>query len=118
MKVVNIGDVKADEGTSKLFRGKVYIQRLIDEKMAKELRLSVVTFNPGAKNVFHTHTFEQVLYVTDGKGIVATDKEEHVVIPGMVIFIPAGERHWHGATEDTSFSHIAISTPGQTDFGA
>jgi len=68
-----------------------------------------VNFSPGAVNVFHTHTSDQILYVTEGKGIVATENEEVTVTPGTIIFIPAGERHWHGATKETAFSHIFIS---------
>ena len=116
MKVIKSSELKQEESTSKLFQGKVYLQRLVDEKTAKGLRVSMVNFSPGAKNVFHSHTFEQVLYVIDGKGIVATEKEEYVVMPGTVVFIPPGERHWHGATKDTSFSHLSIITPGETSF--
>ena len=116
MKVVKISDVKAEESTSKIFRGgKVSIQRLIGES-TNELRVIEVNFSPGAACVFHTHTFEQVLYVTEGKGIVATENEEITVTPGTIIFIPAGEKHWHGATKDATFSHIAMMTPGETSF--
>jgi quercetin dioxygenase-like cupin family protein len=72
----------------------------------------LVTFGPGARLNFHTHTYEQILYVTEGKGIVATKKEEKTVTPGAVIYIEPGEVHWHGATKDSSFSHIAIQKPG------
>lgn len=115
MKVVKISDSEAQESTSKIFRGKVSIQSIIGES-TDELRVIVVNFSPGAINVFHTHTFDQVLYVTNGTGIVATEKEEITVVPGTIIFIPAGERHWHGATKDTAFSHIAIMPPGETNF--
>ena len=115
MKVVRISDVKAEESTTPLFRGKVSRQCLIGES-EDELRVAVLNFSPGAVNVFHTHTFDQILYVTEGKGIVATENEEIAVTPGTIIFIPAGERHWHGATKDTAFSHIAIMPPGHTNF--
>jgi len=116
MKVVKISDIKAGESTNPIFTGgKVSIQRLIGEK-EDELRVSVVNFSPGAVNVLHTHTYDQILYVTEGKGIVATENEEITVTPGTIIFIPAGEKHWHGATKDTAFSHIAIMPPGTTSF--
>ena len=116
MKVVRIGNVEAqDESANKIFRGKVSMQRVIGEG-EDDFRVIVVHFSPGAVNVFHTHTFDQVLYVTEGRGIVATKKEEVTVTPGTVIFIPAGENHWHGAAEDTAFSHIAIMPPGNTSF--
>lgn len=115
MKVARINDIKAQEVTDKIFRGKVSIQHIIGET-TDELRVGVVNFSPGAVNVFHTHTFDQVLYVTEGTGIVATEKEEVTVTPGTIIFIPAGEKHWHGATKDTAFSHIAVMPPGVTEF--
>ena len=115
MKVVRISDIEAEEATSKLFRGKVSSQRIISEGEGK-IRFTVVNFSPGAVNVFHTHTFDQILHITEGTGIVATEKEEITVTPGTVVFIPAGERHWHGATKDTAFSHISIAPPGETSF--
>lgn len=115
MKVVKTSDIEARESTSKIFRGKVSIQHLIGES-EDELRAAVVNFSPGAVNVFHTHTSDQILYATKGTGIVATKSEEITVTPGTIIFIPAGEKHWHGATKDAAFSHIFISPPGHTSF--
>ena len=109
MIVVKSSDVKAIESTGDLVaKGTVYRQLLIDEKMAGGLQVAVVSFSPGARLNFHTHELEQVLYVTDGAGIVATEEEEYIVTPGTVILIPPGEVHWHGATEDTPFSHVTI----------
>ena len=45
------------------------------------------------------------------KGIIATEDKEVVITPGDVVLIPAGEKHWHGATEDSDFAHIYVSTP-------
>jgi 4-carboxymuconolactone decarboxylase len=54
---------------------------------------------------------EQVFIVTAGKGIVATDKEEASVVPGNIVFIPAGEKHWHGAAEGSPFPHLYVISP-------
>ena len=115
MKVVKLSDVPAEASADKIFRGKVKVQRIIGQS-EDELRAIVVNFSPGSRNVFHTHTFSQILYVTEGKGIVATEDKEVTVTPGTLIFIPAGENHWHGATKDSSFAHIAIMPPGRTNF--
>ena len=116
MKVVNIKDVTArDAGDNPIFQGAVSMQAIIGSS-PDELRVSVVNFSPGAVHVFHTHTFDQVLYVTEGKGIVATEAQEVTVTPGMIIHIPAGENHWHGAARDSAFSHIAFMLPGETSF--
>ena len=115
MKVVKISDIKAEVSTRKIFRGKVSVQRIIGENQ-DEFRVTQVNFSPGSVNVFHTHTFDQVLYVTDGTGVVATENKEVTVTPGTTIFIPAGEKHWHGATKNSAFSHLAIMPPGKTSF--
>lgn len=115
MKVVRMEDVKPDYGTRPIFSGRVGRQPLITEDMAKTLRVAAVTFSPGARTKLHTHTHDQVLYVVAGKGILATEHESHVVTPGTAIFVPPGERHWHGATEDMFFTHLSITAPGRTE---
>jgi quercetin dioxygenase-like cupin family protein len=92
--------------------GPVTRKALIDAADAGGYGILLVTFGPGARLNFHTHTYEQILYVTEGKGIVATREEEKVVTPGTIVYIAPGEVHWHGATGDSSFSHIAIQKPG------
>jgi quercetin dioxygenase-like cupin family protein len=47
-----------------------------------------------------------------GKGIVATEKEERFVTKGVIVFIPAGEKHWHGAMKGSEFSHIYVLKSG------
>lgn len=69
-----------------------------------------VTFQPGARTAWHTHPLGQTLIVTDGRGWVQRDGgpiEE--VRAGDVAWIPAGARHWHGATPTTAMSHVAVA---------
>ena len=111
MIVVNSNDVEAivnQEGDPMTARGPVYMRRLINAKTTGGFGVSLVTFGPGARLNFHTHPVEQILYVTEGKGILATKEEEKIVTPGMVVVIPPDEVHWHGATEDSSFTHLAL----------
>jgi len=115
MKILNIIDVKEDENKSNLYIGEVSRKPLINEKLSSELRVGMVAFTAGARNTWHTHTIDQALYVTGGKGIVATEHEEVIVTPGTIIFIPAGEKHWHGAAQESPFSHLAINIPGKTN---
>ncbi len=113
MKVVKISDVDAKEAAGSYFRGKVSLRGIVGESEG-EFRVVVVHFSPGAASVFHSHTADHVLYVTEGTGIVATESEEVRVTPGTVIHIPAGERHRHGAAKEAAASQIAIMPPGET----
>lgn len=117
MNVIKMNEVKPMEAFSNLFEGKVTTQLLIDSGLSGEFRASLITFSPGARNIFHSHTNDQVLLITEGRGIVATKAKEYTVTSGTIIFIPAGELHWHGAVSNSSFSHISFTVPGQkTDF--
>jgi len=73
---------------------------------------AIVNFGHGVRNKFHTHTCDQMLIVTSGKGIVATEQEQRVVEAGDLILVTTGEKHWHGATPSTEFAHITITVPG------
>ncbi len=113
MKIVRKG---AEERTNApIFVGEVYRTPAVGDDETHQLHLGVVRFAAGARNVLHTHSYDQVLYVTEGEGIVATEQHENVVKAGDVAVIPAGERHWHGATAQTGMTHLAIGTPGTTE---
>ncbi len=116
MKVMRTSDIEAPESTSKIFTGGIVKRQGIVGEAGNELRVAIINFSPGAHCVFHTHTFDQILYATKGTGIVATEDEEIEMKQGTWAIIPAGEKHWHGATKDTAFSHIAIMPPGETSF--
>jgi quercetin dioxygenase-like cupin family protein len=93
-------------------KGPVHRKTLVETKDTGGFGVLLVTFGPGARLNFHAHTYEQILYVTEGKGIVATRDKEEVVTPGDCIYIAPGEIHWHGATQDSSFAHLAIQKAG------
>lgn len=76
-----------------------------------------VTFEPGCRNNWHIHHASsgggQVLICTAGEGWYQQEGLPAMSLrEGMVIFIPAGKKHWHGAQSDTWFSHIAFELPG------
>ncbi|MGE5252646.1 MAG: cupin domain-containing protein [Planctomycetaceae bacterium] len=110
MKIVKMNEVPKVTRNTSLFTGPVSSQPLVDD--SKELRISIVSFGKGIKNKFHKHEADQVLIVTAGKGIVATGEEERVVEVGDLIIFPAGEKHWHGATQDSEFSHLVVTRAG------
>ena len=110
MQVITSNKVEKEPFSTPLFTGPdVNIQRLLPE--SREFDVNIVNFGKGVRNKFHDHDHEQVLIVTAGKGIIATEDREVVITPGDVVLIPAGEKHWHGATENSEFSHIYVSNP-------
>jgi quercetin dioxygenase-like cupin family protein len=117
MKVIRIDELPAEKRSGGIFIGTVESVALVNESLgASDLKLDMIRFPRGVRNKLHSHTYDQVLYVTGGKGIVATEKEKKIVTPGFVAFIPRGELHWHGATEDSAFEHISILRPGETKY--
>ena len=111
MRVTKISEVKKESFSSPLFTGPdVTRQVLLPD--SKEFNVNVVNFGRGVRNKFHAHDSEQILLVTSGNGMIATEAEEKVIIQGDVVIIPAGEKHWHGATKDSNFSHIYLSRLG------
>jgi quercetin dioxygenase-like cupin family protein len=110
LKAINLNEVPSEDTAGGIFEGgSVNTKTLIDKELgAEEIKAAIVTFSPGARTKTHTQDHEQVLYVLSGKGIVANEHEEHVAMPGMVFLIQAGEKHWHGATPESSFSHLYV----------
>jgi quercetin dioxygenase-like cupin family protein len=117
MHVVKIADLKEEPmGTATPIAGWTggpvsrSRQTIIPDGDSNDYRCSVVNFKPGATTGWHAHTCDQILVVTGGSGIVATEHAEHEIGVGDVVHIKAGERHWHGAKADTTLSHITITT--------
>ncbi len=112
MKVIRHDPSTAQPDQGAIFVGEVLRQPLVTEAEAGLLRVTSVTFIDGARNRLHHHAADQVLVVTHGRGVVATEQERREVAVGDVIVIPAGERHWHGGLPGERFTHLAILTPG------
>ena len=76
-----------------------------------------VTFEPECRNNWHIHRAVsgggQMLICVGGKGFYQEwGKRPIEMTPGTVVNIPAGVKHWHGATADSWFSHLAVEVPG------
>lgn len=92
------------------FTGSVRVDMLHTPKPPSRYSAAYVTFEPGARTVWHTHPVGQTLIVNAGVGLVQRDGDAAETIrPGDVVWIPAGVRHWHGAAPKTGMTHIAIT---------
>jgi quercetin dioxygenase-like cupin family protein len=100
---------KVITGAPDRFTGSVRVQSLFDAKKPAHSSGGQVTFQPGARSAWHTHPLGQVLIVTDGVGWVQQwGGPVRVIRKGDVVWIPAGVKHWHGATPTTAMTHIAF----------
>lgn len=91
------------------FTGTVRFDPLISAPEPARLSGLTVTFEPGARTHWHTHPLGQTLIVTAGLGRAQTEGEAiQTLRPGDVIWIPPGEKHWHGAAPDCAMTHIAL----------
>ncbi|SAL01772.1 cupin 2 domain-containing protein [Caballeronia calidae] len=71
---------------------------------------NLVTFEPGARTVWHTHPKGQYLMVVSGVGLYQEwGKPTRELHPGDVVWCPPGIKHWHGATPTTAMTHLAVS---------
>lgn len=111
MDIVRMSEVYEKPFANPLFTG-TDVTRQILAPDSKEYTINNVHFGMGIRTKFHSHDSEQILIVTAGTGIVATEEEERLVTVGDIIFSPAGEKHWHGATKDSEFSHIFVLRSG------
>jgi quercetin dioxygenase-like cupin family protein len=87
-------------------------QTIIEPGESANFNCSVVNFSQGCTTGWHIHSCDQLLIVTSGSGMVATEHEQREINVGDVVQIKAGERHWHGARADTTMGHITITLVG------
>lgn len=96
------------KGSSDLFIGDVYVDPIVDHPDAR-FSVATVHFTPGARNAWHSHAAGQVLHCTEGVGVVVTDDEVIVLRPGVTVWTPPNQRHWHAAAPDHFMTHLAMS---------
>ena len=109
MIINRIGSQPSGKGPVEYFTGVVRIDPLISPPEPSRVSMALVTFEPGARTAWHTHPFGQSLIITAGCGWVQREGEiRQEIHPGDTVYFSPGEKHWHGATDTTAMSHIAI----------
>ncbi len=103
-----------NDAYAEYFTGQSYIALLTKEGVFS----ANITFEPGCRNNWHIHHSKsgggQILFCTAGTGwYQEKGKPAQLLKPGDVVNIPAGVNHWHGATKDSWFAHIALSVPAE-----
>lgn len=104
------GETPAVIGKANQFTGHVVITPLLPANGVTNANLGLVDFAPGARTAWHTHPMGQLLIVTAGRGWVQKEGQERQEIkPQDVVWIPAGVKHWHGATDSSPMTHLAMT---------
>jgi len=111
MDIKRSGSQPSGIGPAEWFTGTVRVDPLFQAPPSDPARVSgaSVTFEPGARTAWHTHPLGQTLIVTAGSGRAQRwEGPIEQIRPGDVVWIPPGEKHWHGAAATTAMTHIAI----------
>ena len=115
MDIQRNGSQPSGKGPAEWFTGIVRVEPLFKSAGSADFGGSLITFEPGARSAWHTHPCGQTLIVTSGLGWTRREGEQKQEIrPGDVVTWPPGKKHWHGATDTTAVTHIAIQ---QADAG-
>ncbi len=93
------------------FTGQSYLNMLSTQGVS----IGNVTFEPGCRNNWHIHhKGGQILLCTAGRGYYQEwGKPARKLGPGDVVNIPPEVKHWHGATKDSWFAHLAVEVPAE-----
>lgn len=110
IKITRSGSQRITEGAAAHFTGSVHIEPLFDAIDPSRTVGASVTFEPGARTVWHTHPLGQTLIVTEGVGwIQQWGGPIEEIRKDDVVWIPPGTKHWHRATSTSSMTHTAIT---------
>ncbi len=95
---------------SAVFTGSAWVRPLFSPTEASHTYGASVTFAPGTRTYWHMHPTQQTLIVIEGQGYVQEwGKPAQAIQAGDVVICPPGVKHWHGATADSTMTHIALS---------
>jgi quercetin dioxygenase-like cupin family protein len=107
--ITRSGSQPSRPGPAENFTGSVRIDPLFNANPPSRVSGGRVTFEPGARTAWHTHPLGQTLIVTAGSGWVRQwGRPTQEIREGDVVWIPPGQKHWHGATATTRMTHVAI----------
>lgn len=109
MDIKAAGTVPSRRAPSDWFTGTVWQDPVIETPAPARLQAVIVRFEPGARTAWHSHPLGQTLHVVSGSGLVQVWGERlREIKAGDTVWIPPGEKHWHGASPSTTMSHIAM----------
>lgn len=117
MNTINPNSLPGEPGNPSYFTGAVTLKKMAAGPEVAPNKLLRVEFAPAARTNWHSHTGVQILFVAEGRC-----RFQHWAGPvqeagaGETIFIPAGEKHWHGAPRDAPMVHVALNIDLDTEW--
>lgn len=119
MNIIRKEESYSIKGSASNFSGNVYIDGFMSPEDPSRIITGIVTFEPGSRTAWHTHGVGQWLYVTAGSGwIQKAGCQKQEINAGDAVWISAGEKHWHGATNTRIMVHIAVAEASETEAAA
>lgn len=100
---------KGREAPKEYFTGTAHVHGLVENDSIYSMVAGSVTFEAGARSNWHAHPAGQILIVTAGVGHHQIKGQPRETIrKGDVVQCPPNTVHWHGASADSSMTHIYI----------
>jgi len=116
VNITRNGTQPSRQAQEEWFTGTVRVDPLFAAQEPSRMSGATVTFEPGARTAWHAHPLGQTLIVTAGLGRVqAWGGPVQEIRPGDVVRFAPDEKHWHGASQATAMSHIALSERHETE---
>jgi quercetin dioxygenase-like cupin family protein len=101
---------KGERAPADYFLGNVWVRTLVSAGDQLNTVIANVVFEAGARNNWHRHPGGQILIATEGVGYFQEKgKPIQLIRRGDVVRILPDMLHWHGASRDSAFTHIAIN---------
>jgi quercetin dioxygenase-like cupin family protein len=117
MKIFRKAQIPSEVGDVKTFTGDVVRTTLASDKTGTPVNVYRVEFSPGARTHWHTHDGPQWLFVVDGRiRIQKLGEPATEVVAGDAVVIQPGEKHWHGATQSSPGTHLAVNVNTATNW--
>ena len=100
---------KGRPAPAEFFTGKAWVTALVDNDSVFTTVAGSVFFEAGARSNWHLHPCGQILLVTAGVGYHQIKGQPiEIIRKGDVVQCPPNVVHWHGASRDSSMTHIYI----------
>jgi len=117
MRIRRLSEHHVEGSDPKTFTGQATLVRLSDLADEPGINAYRVEFQARARTNWHSHSGTQLLIILEGVCRLQTDAGAVTEIAaGDMASIEPGERHWHGASDKGSMTHLAVNVASTTSW--